>query len=118
MTGKEQKRDRKASGQNAFEPKKANCVKVPKIHWDLTRKAVLTMEWIDGIKLTDESGLRKASLNRRKLIDQVTHNRLFLLAVIQILVSVVYIFSWCCSLNSFGEFNIVNGLNSSTYDVT
>ncbi|XP_044462867.1 uncharacterized protein slr1919 isoform X2 [Mangifera indica] len=67
---KEQKRDRKASGQNAFEPKKANCVKVPKIHWDLTRKAVLTMEWIDGIKLTDESGLRKASLNRRKLIDQ------------------------------------------------
>lgn len=30
------------------------------------------MEWIDGIKLTDESRLRKANLNRRRLIDQVS----------------------------------------------
>ncbi|KAJ0030908.1 hypothetical protein Pint_12566 [Pistacia integerrima] len=66
----EQKRDRKASGPNAFKSKKGNCVKVPKIHWELTRKAVLTMEWIDGIKLTDERGLRRATLDRRKLIDQ------------------------------------------------
>jgi len=29
------------------------------------------MEWIDGIKLTDETGLIEASLNRRELIDQV-----------------------------------------------
>jgi len=29
------------------------------------------MEWLDGIKLTDETGLSKASLNRRELIDQV-----------------------------------------------
>ncbi|KAG6706722.1 hypothetical protein I3842_07G235100 [Carya illinoinensis] len=49
---------------------KANWVKVPKIYWDLTRTAVLTMEWVDGIKLTDEIGLKKACLNRRKLIDQ------------------------------------------------
>lgn len=29
------------------------------------------MEWIDGIKLTDETALKKACLNRRELIDQV-----------------------------------------------
>ncbi|KAK6116968.1 hypothetical protein DH2020_049343 [Rehmannia glutinosa] len=45
-------------------------VKVPKIYWNLTRKAVLTMEWIDGIKLTDESRLREACLNRKQLIDE------------------------------------------------
>lgn len=51
--------------------KTANNVKVPKIYWDLTRSAVLTMEWVDGIKLTDEISLKKACLNRRDLIDQV-----------------------------------------------
>ncbi|KAF8036933.1 hypothetical protein BT93_C2612 [Corymbia citriodora subsp. variegata] len=50
--------------------KNTNLVKVPKIYWDFTRKAVLTMEWIDGIKLTDEASLKEAFLNRRKLIDQ------------------------------------------------
>ncbi|KAK4364887.1 hypothetical protein RND71_016245 [Anisodus tanguticus] len=45
-------------------------IKVPKIYWNFTRKEVLTMEWIDGIKLTDESRLRKANLNRRRLVDQ------------------------------------------------
>lgn len=52
--------------------KKPNCVKVPKIYWKYTRNAVLTMEWIDGIKLTNESGLRQASLIRKELIDQET----------------------------------------------
>lgn len=46
-------------------------VKVPKIYWDYTRTTVLTMEWIDGIKLTDETRLKNASLNKRELIDQV-----------------------------------------------
>ncbi|KAK5830290.1 hypothetical protein PVK06_014084 [Gossypium arboreum] len=31
---------------------------------------VLTMEWLDGIKLTDETALKKACLNQRQLIDQ------------------------------------------------
>lgn len=57
--------------KNTVKYKKANFVKVPKIYWDFTRSAVLTMEWIDGIKLTDETGLQKAYLNRRELIDQV-----------------------------------------------
>ncbi|KAG4144853.1 hypothetical protein ERO13_D05G064700v2 [Gossypium hirsutum] len=50
--------------------KNASGIKVPKIYWDLTRKAVLTMEWLDGIKLTDETALKKACLNQRELIDQ------------------------------------------------
>ncbi|TYJ32867.1 hypothetical protein E1A91_A05G065600v1 [Gossypium mustelinum] len=50
--------------------KNASGIKVPKIYWDLTRKAVLTMEWLDGIKLTDETALKKACLNQRQLIDQ------------------------------------------------
>ncbi|KAL5559613.1 hypothetical protein UlMin_035824 [Ulmus minor] len=45
-------------------------IKVPKIYWPFTQRAVLTMEWIDGIKLTDEIGLKKACLNRKELIDQ------------------------------------------------
>lgn len=53
------------------EREKVNCVKVPKIYWNLTRKAVLTMEWIDGIKLTDAKRLSEASLDRKELIDQV-----------------------------------------------
>ncbi|XP_040968935.1 uncharacterized protein slr1919 isoform X1 [Gossypium hirsutum] len=50
--------------------KNASGIKVPKIYWDLTQKAVLTMEWLDGIKLTDETALKKACLNQRQLIDQ------------------------------------------------
>ncbi|VFQ68802.1 unnamed protein product [Cuscuta campestris] len=49
---------------------KVNGIKVPKIYWNFTRKEVLTMEWIDGIKLTDESRLRNAHLNKKKLVDQ------------------------------------------------
>ncbi|XP_014502269.1 uncharacterized protein LOC106762737 isoform X2 [Vigna radiata var. radiata] len=49
---------------------RTNAVKAPKIYWEYTCSTVLTMEWIDGIKLTDETGLTEASLNRRKLIDQ------------------------------------------------
>ncbi|QCE16323.1 uncharacterized protein LOC114163786 isoform X1 [Vigna unguiculata] len=55
---------------NGIKHKKTNAVKAPKIYWDYTCSTVLTMEWIDGIKLTDETGLTEASLNRRELIDQ------------------------------------------------
>ncbi|KAL5974086.1 hypothetical protein ACLOJK_030748 [Asimina triloba] len=48
-------------------------IKVPKIYWNFTRKAVLTMEWIDGIKLTDTYRIMEASLNRKQLIDQVIY---------------------------------------------
>ncbi|KAL1094888.1 hypothetical protein V6Z11_D06G121700 [Gossypium hirsutum] len=59
-----------AKGVNTIKNKNAKGIKVPKIYWNLTRKTVLTMEWVDGIKLTDEAALKKAYLNRRELIDQ------------------------------------------------
>uniref|UniRef100_A0A7C9EKB4 ABC1 atypical kinase-like domain-containing protein n=1 Tax=Opuntia streptacantha TaxID=393608 RepID=A0A7C9EKB4_OPUST len=49
--------------------KRHTLIKVPKIYWKYTRKAVLTMEWIKGIKLTDEEALAKAQLKRKELVD-------------------------------------------------
>ena len=31
-------------------------VRVPNIKWEATSRRVITMEWIDGVKLTDEKG--------------------------------------------------------------
>jgi predicted unusual protein kinase regulating ubiquinone biosynthesis (AarF/ABC1/UbiB family) len=43
-------------------------VKVPLIYWRYSSQTVLTLEWIDGIKLTDLEGIRKAGLDRDLLI--------------------------------------------------
>jgi predicted unusual protein kinase regulating ubiquinone biosynthesis (AarF/ABC1/UbiB family) len=43
-------------------------VKVPSIYWRYSSQTVLTLEWIDGIKLTDIEGVRRAGLDRDKLI--------------------------------------------------
>jgi len=43
-------------------------VKIPSIYWRYTSRTVLTLEWIDGIKLTDLDGIRSAGLDRDKLI--------------------------------------------------
>nr|CAD1832002.1 unnamed protein product [Ananas comosus var. bracteatus] len=50
--------------------RRGTAVKVPKIYWKYTRKAVLTMEWIDGIKLTDTDRINEVRLDRKRLIDQ------------------------------------------------
>jgi len=36
---------------------------VPKIYWDYTSRRVLTMEYIDGIKITDREGMRQAGID-------------------------------------------------------
>ncbi|MEN9225047.1 MAG: AarF/ABC1/UbiB kinase family protein [Thermostichus sp. HHBFW_bins_43] len=41
----------------------------PKIYWDYTRTKVLTMEWIDGIKLTQLDKITAAGLDGRHLIE-------------------------------------------------
>ncbi|XP_057477847.1 uncharacterized protein LOC130765445 isoform X2 [Actinidia eriantha] len=64
------RRSSKGAASNTAIYRKGNCIKVPKIYWNLTCKTVLTMEWIDGIKLTDEINLKNAFLDRKKLIDQ------------------------------------------------
>ena len=47
------------------------AVKVPKIYWEYTTKGVLTMEWIDGIKLTDRDALNASGFDIQFLVDQV-----------------------------------------------
>jgi predicted unusual protein kinase regulating ubiquinone biosynthesis (AarF/ABC1/UbiB family) len=43
-------------------------VKVPAIYWRYTSRNVLTLEWINGIKLNDVDGIRRAGLDRDALI--------------------------------------------------
>ena len=44
-------------------------VKVPKIYWPYCSGRVLTLEWIDGFKLTDTERVRQASLNTDDLVE-------------------------------------------------
>lgn len=43
-------------------------IKVPAIYWRYTSRNVLTLEWINGIKLNDLEGIRRAGLDRDALI--------------------------------------------------
>ena len=40
---------------------------VPKVYSDLTTSKVLTMEWVDGFRLTDNANLERFGLDRRKV---------------------------------------------------
>jgi len=42
---------------------------VPKIYSELTTSKVLTMEWVEGFRLTDSETLDKYGLDRKKLVD-------------------------------------------------
>ena len=42
---------------------------VPKIYSELTTRKVLTMEWVDGCRLTDNESLEAYNLDRKKLVD-------------------------------------------------
>lgn len=44
-------------------------IRVPKIHWEFTSRRVLTMEWIEGVKLTDERGLRGYGMKAVDFVD-------------------------------------------------
>ena len=44
-------------------------VRVPRIHWSATSRRVLTMEWIEGVKLTDEAAMAARGLD---IVDFVT----------------------------------------------
>jgi len=45
---------------------------VPKVYWLLTSKAVLTMEWIDGIPIYDTAKLKKHGLDLNKITQNFT----------------------------------------------
>jgi predicted unusual protein kinase regulating ubiquinone biosynthesis (AarF/ABC1/UbiB family) len=42
---------------------------VPKIYWEYTNRRVLTMEWINGIKLTQSKEINQLGINARYLIE-------------------------------------------------
>ncbi|GFR42152.1 hypothetical protein Agub_g3004 [Astrephomene gubernaculifera] len=44
-------------------------VRTPKIYWDYTARRVLTMEWIEGVKLTDGAAMSAAGLNVVDFVD-------------------------------------------------
>ncbi len=44
-------------------------VYVPKIYWEYTNRRVLTMEWINGVKLTDTDAIRARGIDARYLIE-------------------------------------------------
>ncbi|XP_055379704.1 uncharacterized aarF domain-containing protein kinase 5 [Condylostylus longicornis] len=48
-------------------------VYVPKIFWSYTKKRVLTMEWIDGFKITDIASLKKNNIDLKYLDKKLFH---------------------------------------------
>jgi len=44
-------------------------IRTPKIYWDFSSRRVLTMEWIDGVKLTDRAGMAGAGLEVVDFVD-------------------------------------------------
>jgi predicted unusual protein kinase regulating ubiquinone biosynthesis (AarF/ABC1/UbiB family) len=47
---------------------------VPKIYSDLTTSKVLTMEWVDGVRLTDKASLAEYNLDPSKLVDTLVQS--------------------------------------------
>jgi ubiquinone biosynthesis protein len=45
------------AGNLARDPELAAHVRVPRIHWDLTTRRVLAMEYVEGIKINDAAGV-------------------------------------------------------------
>ncbi|XP_042469089.1 protein ACTIVITY OF BC1 COMPLEX KINASE 3, chloroplastic-like isoform X2 [Zingiber officinale] len=60
-------------GQNARRFKKLYAdnqeIYVPDIYWDYTSANVLTMDWVDGIKLTEQEAIEKRGLKLLNLVD-------------------------------------------------
>jgi predicted unusual protein kinase regulating ubiquinone biosynthesis (AarF/ABC1/UbiB family) len=44
-------------------------VRVPGIYWEASARRVLTMEWVDGVKMTDEAAMAEAGLDVVKFVD-------------------------------------------------
>jgi len=44
-------------------------IRTPKVHWEFTSRRVLTMEWIDGVKLTDKEGMDRNGLEVVDFVD-------------------------------------------------
>ncbi|MFP8877950.1 MAG: AarF/UbiB family protein [Myxococcota bacterium] len=52
----------------ATDPAIADHTRIPKIHWDLTTRRVLSMEYIEGCKINDFDGLADSGVDRDELV--------------------------------------------------
>ncbi len=52
----------------ARDPEVAARVRIPRIHWDTTARRVLTMEFIDGVKINDRAALRARGVSMEELV--------------------------------------------------
>lgn len=46
-------------------------IRIPEVHWDLTTDRVLTMERLEGVKVSDMAGLARLDVDRRLLADTI-----------------------------------------------
>ncbi|HEU4428403.1 MAG TPA: AarF/UbiB family protein [Myxococcota bacterium] len=51
----------------AADPELAKRTRVPRIHWPLTRRRVLTMEFVDGVKINDREALAARGVDPREI---------------------------------------------------
>lgn len=69
--------DYELEGKNAqrfkksFEDIGVRYIRVPNVYWETTTPRVLTMEYIDAIKMTDLAAVEAAGLDKQKLANQV-----------------------------------------------
>jgi ubiquinone biosynthesis protein len=56
----------------ARDPQLAGQVRVPRIHWDLTTRRVLAMEYVAGAKINDPGAARLAGLPREQLVERAS----------------------------------------------
>ena len=44
-------------------------IRTPKVYWNLTSRKVITLEWVDGVKLTDKEAMAAAGLSVTDFVD-------------------------------------------------
>ena len=57
--------------KRSFDEIGIDYIRVPNVYWEVTNERVLTMEYIDAIKMSDIDAVEKAGLDKQKLADQV-----------------------------------------------
>jgi predicted unusual protein kinase regulating ubiquinone biosynthesis (AarF/ABC1/UbiB family) len=46
-------------------------VRVPRVYWDFTTRRLITLEWIEGIKISDYTALEVAGINREAVAEKL-----------------------------------------------
>jgi aarF domain-containing kinase len=85
---------------NDFKNSNLGNIYVPKVHWDVSSERVLTTEWIDGVKISDEEGIRKLGFNPGKVISSMVEAFAYQVRVRFILLIRADFYHWICALRS------------------